>query len=144
MGLSKETLKYIEKDAQKKASELAHEAQDKLISHYKDMIDWYYDDYDPISYVRTHNLYNSYRPFYKNSHSTIYYGGVEVTADRMHENYGTDKHPFAAADLLSTYIYTPKGTWHGRYDIPAKFSIYGQMHDYHNRLKTEYRKRCSV
>lgn len=149
MGLSKEALKYIEKDAQKKASELAHEAQKKLISHYEAMIDWYYRDYDPVAYVRTHNLYNSYRPFYKNSHSTIYYGGVEVTADRMHENYGTDKHPFAAADLLSTYIYTPKGTWHGGdmhggYGVPASFSIYGQMHDYHNKLKNEYRKRCSV
>jgi len=113
------------------------------------MIDWYYRDYDPVAYVRTHNLYNSYRPFYKNSHSTIYYGGVEVTADRMHENYGTDKHPFAAADLLSTYIYTPKGTWHGGdmhggYGVPASFSIYGQMHDYHNKLKNKYRKRCSV
>ena len=47
MGLSKEALKYIEKDAQKKASELAHEAQKKLISHYEVMIDWYYRDYDP-------------------------------------------------------------------------------------------------
>ena len=116
MGLSKEALKYIEKDAQKKASELAHEAQKKLISHYEAMIDWYYRDYDPVAYVRTHNLYNSYRPFYKNSHSTIYYGGVEVTADRMHENYGTDKHPFAAADLLSTYIYTLQKA-HGMVEI---------------------------
>ena len=82
MGLNKDTIKYLEKQAQKKASELAHEAQQRLIDGYVSFIDLYYSDYTPQQYVRTHNLYRSYNKFYKNSHGTIFYGGVEVTPER--------------------------------------------------------------
>lgn len=149
MGLTKDTLKYLEKQAQKKASELAHEAQEKLTNHYMSLIDWFYADYQPIEYLREFNLYNSYRKFYKNSHSTIYYGGVEVTPDRMHDYDYNRRQPITASALLNTYIYNPVGTWHGGdmhggYGQPASFNMYSDMHDFHEQLKDEYRKRCSI
>lgn len=38
MGLNKGTIKYLEKQAQKKASELAHEAQQRLTDHFQQKI----------------------------------------------------------------------------------------------------------
>lgn len=140
LGLNKDTIKYLEKQAQKKASELAHEAQQRLTDGYVSFIDLYYSDYTPQQYVRTHNLYRSYNKFYKNSHGTIFYGGVEVTPERMFDNYDQ----ITPSYLMSEFIYNPKGTYHGWYNIPASFSVYREMHKYHERLKDEYRKRCTV
>lgn len=109
MGLNKDTIKYLEKQAKKKASELAHEAQQRLTNGYVSFIDLYYSDYTPQQYVRTHNLYRSYNKFYKNSHGTIFYGGVEVTPERMFDNYDQ----ITPSDLMSEFIYNPKGTYHG-------------------------------
>ena len=39
LGLNKDTIKYLEKQAQKKASELAHEAQQRLTDGYVSFID---------------------------------------------------------------------------------------------------------
>lgn len=149
MGLSKDTLKYLEKQAQKIASDLAHEAQEKLTDHYISLIDWFYVDRQPIAYDRTFGLYNSYKKFYKNSHGTIMYGGVEVTPERMADYDYHRKQPITASALLNTYIYNPSGTWHGGdmhggYGVPAKFGIYNEMHNYHEQLKDEYKKRCSI
>lgn len=149
MGLSKGAIKYLEKQAQKKASELAHEAQDRLTNYYVSLIDWFYLDYQPIEYLREFNLYNSYRKFYKNSHGTIMYGGVEVTPLGMHDYDYHRRQPITASALLNTYIYNPVGTWHGGdmhggYGQPASFNMYSEMHDFHEKLKSEYRKRCTV
>ncbi len=149
MGLSKDTLKYLEKQAKQKASDLAHEAQEKLTDHYISLIDWFYVDRQPIAYDRTFGLYNSYKKFYKNSHGTIMSGGVEVTPERMADYDYHRKQPITASALLNTYIYNPSGTWHGGdmhggYGVPAKFGIYNEMHNYHEQLKNEYKKRCSV
>ena len=149
MGLNKDTMEYLEKQAQKKASELAHEAQEKLTTHYMSLIDWFYADYQPVEYIREFNLYNSYRKFYKNSHGSIYYGGVEVTPDNMRDYDYNRSQPITASALLNTYIYNQIGTWHGGdmhggYGKPASFNMYWEMHKYHERLKDEYRKRCSV
>lgn len=149
MGLNKNVLKYIEHQAQKKASQLAHEAQEKLTNQYVSLIDWFYVDYQPKEYDRTFGLYNSYKKFYKNSHGTIMYGGVEVTPERMGDYDYHRNQPITASNLLSKFIYNPSGTWHGGnmhggYGIPASFEIYNEMHKYHEQLKDEYRKRCSV
>ena len=48
------------------------------------------------------------------------------------------------SDLMSDFIYNPKGTYHGWYNIPASFSVYREMHKYHEQLKDEYRKRCTI
>ena len=149
MGLDKNTLKYLEKQAQKKASELAHEAQEKLTDHYVSLIDWFYVDYQPIAYDRTFGLYDSYKKFYKNSHGTIIYGGVEVTPEKMADYDYKRRQPITASTLLDKFIYNPSGTWHGGdmhggYGKPASFGIYKEMHKYHEQLKDEYRKRCSI
>lgn len=149
MGLSKDALNYIKRQAQKKTSDLAHEAEEKLTNHYISLIDWFYADYQPKVYDRSFELYNSFKKFYKNSHGTIMYGGVEVTPDRMDDYDYNRRQPITASALLSTYIYNPSGTWHGGdmhggYGIPASFTIYKEMHKYHEQLKNEYRKRCSI
>ena len=112
----------------------------RLTDGYVSFIDLYYSDYTPQQYVRTHNLYRSYSKFYKNSHGTIFYGGVEVTPERMFDNYDQ----ITPSDLMSDFIYNPKGTYHGWYNIPASFSVYREMHKYHEQLKDEYRKRCTI
>lgn len=140
MGLNKDIIKYLEKQVQKKATQLAHEAQERLINKYTFLINWFYKDYNPIQYVRTHNLYNSYNKFYKNSHGTIFYGGIEITSDRMFDNYDQ----ITPSDIMSKFIYNPNGTYHGWYDIPANFTLYDEIHKYHKQLKDEYKKRCTV
>lgn len=149
MALSKDVIKRLEREAQKKASQLAHEAQERLTDQYISLIDWFYVDYVPKAYDRTFGLYNSYKKFYKNSHGTIMYGGVEVTPERMDDYDYRRKQPLTASALLSEFIYNPSGTWHGGdmhggYGVPASFSIYSEIHSYHEQLKDEYRKRCSV
>lgn len=149
MGLSKNALEYIKRDAQKKSNQLAHEAQEKLTNHYISLIDWFYRDYRPSVYDRTFGLYNSYKKYYKNSHGIIIYGGVEITPEKMVDyDYGR-RQPITASNLLSKFIYNPSGTWHGGdmhggYGVSASFGIYNKIHNYHEQLKDEYRKRCSV
>ena len=165
MGLSKDAIKRLEQLGKSKASALAEEASKKLTSHYVSLIDWFYADYSPKMYKRTFGLYNSYRKFNKNS-QTVYYGGVIVSPDKMHD-YEADENPFlidetgriygligrrdpiSASDLLSKFIYNPEGTWHGGnmqggYGLRASFNLYNEIHSYHEQLKDEYRKRCSV
>lgn len=140
MELNKDTIKYLEKQAQKKAFELAHEAQERLATYYILLISKYYNDYTPKYYIRTHNLYNSFNLFYKNSHGNILYGGIAVGADKMHDNYDE----LSPSELMSNFIYAPSATYHGRYDIKASFSIYQEIHNYHEWLKEYYRKRCTI
>lgn len=149
MKLSKDAINFLEKQAQKKASKLAHEAQERLTDHYLSLIDWFYVGYQPVEYLRDFNLYNSYKKFYKNSHGTIMYGGVEVTPEKMSDYTYCRRQPITASDLLNTYIYNPIGTWHGGdmhggYGKRASFNMYDEMHKYHENLKDEYRKRCTV
>ena len=148
MGLSKKTVMQIERFAQKKTSELAHEAQEKLADYYISLIDWFYLDRMPTAYNRTFQLFKSYKKFYKNSHGTIMYGGIEITSEKMSDYDYNRSQPITAEKLLSTYIYTPLGTWHGGnmhggYGVPANFSIYSEIHNYHEQLKDEYRRRFS-
>lgn len=165
MGLSKDAIKRLEQLGKSKASALAEETSKKLTSHYVSLIDWFYADYDPVEYVRTRGLYDSYRKFNKNG-KNIYLGGVIISPDKM-SDYEADKQllvlqnnitsnkiigrrdPISASDLLSKFIYNPNGTWHGGnmhggYGVPASFNLYNEIHDYHEQLKDEYRKRCSV
>ena len=45
MALNKDIIQRLEREAQKKTSQLAHEAQERLIDHYISLIDWFYVDY---------------------------------------------------------------------------------------------------
>ena len=165
MGLSKDAIKRLEQLGKSKASALAEEASKKLTSHYVSLIDWFYSDYSPVMYKRTYGLYNSYKKFNKNG-KNVYLGGVIISPDKMNdyememnslvrnwETASTDiigrRDPISASDLLSKFIYNQKGTWHGGdmhggYGVHASFNLYNEIHSYHEQLKDEYRKRCSV
>lgn len=165
MGLSKDAIKRLEQLGKSKASALAEESSKKLTNHYVSLIDWFYSDYYPVMYKRTYGLYNSYKKFNKNG-KNVYLGGVIISPDKMNdyememnslvrnwETASTDiigrRDPISASDLLSKFIYNPKGTWHGGdmhggYGVPASFNLYNEIHNYHEQLKDEYRKRCSV
>lgn len=131
---------------------MAKDAQEKLTNQYMNLIDWYYADRMPLLdkqgvpyYIRTYGLYNSFKPYWKNSHNSIYYGGVKITSAGMkdYDNVrGNGK--FSADALLNTFIYNPQGTWHGGdwhggYGERAGFSIYNEMRNYKKKLINEYR-----
>lgn len=148
--------KSLEKYGQEKAKELAQDAREKLSNHYMSLIDWYYVDYIPKLnkygepyYHRTFGLYKSYKKYYKNSHNSTYYGGVEITADKMKDYPSLNGEGFSAQALMDKFIYNPSGTWHGGdwhggYGIEAGFSIYDEMDKYYNKLLKEYEQKCSV
>ena len=148
--------KNLEYFGQEKAKKLAQEARERLSEHYVSLIDWYYSDakpgldkYGEPYYHRTFGLYKSFKKYYKNSHNSIYYGGVEITADKMNDYPSLNGEGFSAKSLMDKFIYNPSGTWHGGnwhggYGVMAGFSIYNEMNDFYNKLLKEYQDRCSV
>ena len=140
--------KNLEYFGQEKAKKLAQEARERLSEHYVSLIDWYYSDGEPY-YHRTFGLYKSFKKYYKNSHNSIYYGGVEITADKMNDYPSLNGEGFSAKSLMEKFIYNSSGTWHGGdwhggYGAMARFSIYNEMNDFYNKLLKEYQDRCSV
>ena len=157
--LDKNFKKNLEFFAQEKAKELAKEARERITNHYHSLIDRYYEDYEPKVdrhgvpyYIRTFGLYNSYREYYKNSHNSIYYGGIEVSGDKMRDYPGIRNQTITAQRLLYKYIYTPTqpsatwhgGDWHGGYGVMASFSLYNEIWNYRNNLIKEFQNRCST
>ena len=162
--ISKDTIKRLEHLGKAKASYLAEEASQNLTKKYVSLIDLFYNTYTPKMYDRTYGLYDSFRKFNKNG-KNVYMGGVIVSAEKMND-YEADLNPYevfpngrkiltgrrepiTASDLLFTYVYNQLGTWHGGdmhggFGVPATFNLYKEIHDYHEQLKNEYRKRCSV
>ena len=151
--------KNLEYFGQEKAKKLAQEARDRLSDHYLSLIDWFYSDAQPgvdkygePYYHRTFGLYKSFKKYYKNSHNSIYYGGVEITADKMKDYPSLNGEGFSAQRLLDKFIYVPNqpsatwhgGNWHGGYGVMAGFSVYNEMNDFHNKLLKEYQDRCSA
>lgn len=144
----------LRKLGQEKAKKYAKEAKDKLSKEYADTIEAFYEEYDPEpAYLRNYKLRKSYIPHYKdNGHGATYWGGVQIGAIRMSDypiEKGIRNKPISAENLFNTYIYNGLGNhssfhggdYHGGYGKQATFSIYEHMHEYHEKLKAEYRKR---
>lgn len=156
--ISEDMRNRLEDIGRKKAKELAQETREKLSAHYHSLIDWYYsekpalDKYGEPYYHRTYGLYKSYKKYYKNSHNSIYYGGVEITADKMKDYPSLNGQGFSAQRLLDKFIYAPTlpsatwhgGDWHGGYGQMADVDIRGEMNKYYYSLLSEYRNKCSV
>ena len=148
--------KNLEYFGQEKAKKLAQEARERLSDHYMSLIDWYYldyvpklDKYDEPYYHRTFGLYKSFKKYYKNSHNSIYYGGVEITADKMNDYPSLNGEGFSAKSLMEKFIYNPAGTWHGGdwhggYGVLSNFNAYNEMVNfYHNTVK-DFRKKYEI
>ena len=150
--INDDTRKKLEKLGQKQANKLADDAKKKLIDKYIYLINAYYEDYEPKVYQRTLNLFNSYRPYKKNPHNTIYYGGIQIVADKMYDYYSLNDEPFSAQRLLDKYIYTTNlpsatwhgGDWHGGYGVMAGFSISDELLKYRDDLIKYYTKKYAV
>ena len=151
--------KKIKKKCQKKASNLAKEAREKLTNQYIVLLDLYYADYQPKMnaydvpyYERTFNLYKSAHRYYENSHNSSFYGGVRIDASEMKDYPGSRNQEISAQRLLDKFIYTQTqpsatwhgGDWHGGYGNMNGFSIYNEIHKYRDELLKDFKKRCSV
>lgn len=148
--------KQLEDQCQAKAKSLAIEIREKMFDKYFTLIDWYYADYQPKLneydepyYTRTFNLYNSANKYYAKSHGSIYYGGIRIGSEKMHDYTGKSGDIISAEDLLNTYIYNPNGTWHGGdwhggYGVKEQCFIYELIHKYRDDLYKDIQDRCTV
>lgn len=157
--IDQNTYKELEELGKKEASKMADDAKNKMVDKYVSLISSYYDDYTPKKdkygkpyYIRTFNLFNSYSPYKKNPHNTIYYGGIHIHAGKMYDYYNKYDEVFPADTLLEKFIYTTEppystwhgGDWHGGYGVKNSFSIYEEIHKYRDKLIDYYTKECSV
>ena len=146
----------LRKKGQEKAKKYAKEAKDRLSKEYAKTIEDFYSDGDyeeKSRYYRNYKLRKSYVPYYKdNGHGVTYWGGVRIGAMKMSDypkERGIRGKAISANDLFNKYIYNGMnnnmtfhgGDYHGGYGKQASFSIYEHMHEYHEQLKTEFRKR---
>lgn len=147
------TKRELEELGRQEADRLANDAKDKLTKKYISLITDYYNDYTPKRnkygkpyYVRTENLYRSYMPYKRNSGNHIFYGGVQISDNKMHDYKSLKGETFTAERLLEKYIYTATlpsatwhgGDWHGGYGVMADFSIYDEMMRYRDDLISYY------
>ena len=84
-ALEKEVRAYANKVASNTARIIADELTEEASSSISD----FYDDYEPRYYRRHYyNLQkNGFQRYYRNPHNTIFYGGVELTPERMDDLY---------------------------------------------------------
>lgn len=155
--LNQDFIDKIENECKEKAKVLAHEASEKLTTHYKSLLDWYYDDYTPRTdsrnqcYTRTFNLYKSAHKYYKDR-TDRFYGGVRIDGSTMKDYPGIRNDSISGQRLLDKFIYTPNlpsatwhgGDWHGGYGIMASFSIYDEMQKYKKELIKEFQDKCKI
>ena len=71
--------KKLEKLGQERAKSLAIDAREKLTKEYINTVSYFYNDYSPTFYNRLNGLYKSFKKYYKNSHGTRYYGGIQLS-----------------------------------------------------------------
>lgn len=119
------------------SSSLAHTMQEELEKEYNYIIEEFYDEYTPRFYKR-HPMSNylgesrsglgrTYKRYYKNSHNSIYYGGIEITAENMHMDYHD-----SPSDVLNSFL----NGYHGRASAGIESGIrpYDHMLAYRDNL----------
>ncbi len=95
------------------AKNIATSVRDALTQEYRYAVSRFYDAYTPIQYKRHWELYNSYKPYYRNPHGTRYHGGVEITAEKMADVHSADNNLVLSSALSGFHgqqslgIYTP-------------------------------------
>lgn len=73
------------------AKNAAIQTRDILTREYRLSIENFYNAYEPQQYNRGYGLYDSFSPYYKNSHGNIFYGGVYISAEKMNDDYHDPK-----------------------------------------------------
>ena len=118
------------------SSNLAHKISDEMAEEYQYVIDRFYSEYDPEYYIRHSErgmkpgLNKTFKKYYKNPHNTIYYGGIEISADRMYDDYRDSKE-----DVLNSFL----NGYHGRPSAHIESSLlpYKHMLKFRERLVNE-------
>ena len=107
------------------SSELAHQISDTMVQEYLYVIDRFYSEYDPEHYMRHADrgmrpgLQKTFKKYYKNPHNTIYYGGIEISNDKMYDDYH-DPNDKVLSSFLEGY--------HGRSIAGIKSSLLPYKH----------------
>ena len=79
----------LEKYAKRACSAAAGKARDDLFEEAQAAIADFYASYDPNYYHRHYWNFEkrSFRKYYSNKHSTVFYGGIELTPQNMQDVY---------------------------------------------------------
>lgn len=132
-------LNAIEKDMKKFAHKFsysfANNASELIQGEYEYVIMKFYREYKPERerdgriYIRhhergfkDHGLSRTFKRYYKNPHNTIYYGGIEICADKMYDDYSDSKE-----DVLNSFL----DGYHGH---PSS-GIYSSIEPYYHIVK---------
>ena len=115
----------VSKFAHNFSSNLAHKISDEMAKEYQYVIDRFYSEYDPEYYVRHSErgmkpgLNKTYKKYYTNKHNSIYYGGIEISPDRMYDDYRDSKEK-----VLSSFL----NGYHGRPSAGIESSLLPYRH----------------
>lgn len=146
--LSESTKKLLKKKAQEKAHELATEARNRLSDEYLYVISNFYAEYTPIHYIRHFNnkydqksLLNSglgktFEKYYKNSHGTVYSGGISISTENMYKDYESQ------IDVLNSFLNGYHG--HPSFGIWSSINTYQHMLRYKDLLIMEFSERLKL
>lgn len=118
------------------SSNLAHKISDEMAEEYEYVIERFYGEYKPEHYKRHSDrglvpgLTKTYKKYYKNPHNVIYYGGIEISSDKMYNDYHDSKD-----EVLESFL---EG-YHGRPSARIESSLlpYQHMLNFREELITE-------
>lgn len=148
--LSPETKRKLHEMAEKQATKIAHEFEEKMVNQYVKLLNWYYEEpyqTNPPHYKRTGNLKKSYNPYF-NKKNNVIVSGIEITGENMNDY----KPNFSGEDLLRGFFFipgTPSVTWHGGdyhggRGTMAGFSVAEEMYSYYYKTLKDFRKKYGI
>lgn len=79
---------HFKEYANSEAKRMALKAREQICKEYLCTIGDFYAEFQPKVWERQYGYFRSYTPFYRNSHGTIYYGGIQIhNAGMSNEHY---------------------------------------------------------
>lgn len=106
-SFKKQFEEYARKYTNSEAKRLALKARDEICREYNDTIQNFYAEFTPRVWKRQYGYYQSYTPFYANSHGTIFYGGIDIhNAGMPGDHY--EEGPEAAINTMLAGIHGPQ------------------------------------
>lgn len=147
--LSDEARRKYQKMAEEKARTLAIEARERMTEEYLNVISDFYSEYEPKYYWRHFNnnyeasslkgsgLGRTFEKYYKNSHGSVFIGGIEISTQNMYSDYHDSQE-----DVLNSFL---EG-YHGRpsLGIVSSMQPYKHMLRYKDWLIAEFSERLKV
>ena len=147
--LSEKTKQELKDKARQKAKELAIEAREKLSEEYLYVISNFYSEYEPKYYLRHFNdkydehsllrsgLGRTFEKYYKNSHDTVFSGGISISTDDMYDDYTTSPINVLNYFLNGYHGHPSQGIW-------SSIHTYKHMLRYKDLLIAEFSERLKI